>query len=238
MFATPITFAIALAAGGPLAASHEGTVGNNAIVWQSRVLVEGPARVLLRRPLPAALPVELSGAVAERDDAGALTALRVERSGRALVDITVHEPLLREQVVLHPPLVEAVERITLLGEGVRFRPDTALGLEQRIGMFAAADVDHRARNFLEANFASPRKSNTPPLWLGHATSSELRAGGLGGSLARHTSVTLIVATLGLAAFFVVLLLAGVRVLTTRAANERADRLIDAEWREVTQRSSP
>lgn len=237
MLGTSLLIAIGVAAGGPLFATHEGTVEDTAVRWHSTILVDGPAHLVLRRPLPASLAVEVQGAAIDRDAAGATTGFVVDRRGRISVDVTVREPLQPGDVVLHPPLVEAVERITLLGDGVRFRPDAALGLEQHIGRFAAADVDRHARAGLEGVFPSPRRPNTPPLWLAPSTSTELSARGLRGTLARHTSVTLIAGTLGLAAVLIALLLVGVRVLTKQAESERADRLIDAEWRDVVKRSS-
>lgn len=226
----------AIAAASVLGAQHDGAVVGDEIVWRSRMAIDGGGEVPLRVTLPAHVAVDVvaSDATVLRDAAGRAVGLRVP-AGYRIVELATRQ---RADVdALHPPLVATTERVAL-GAGARFTPAPDLGIEARIGRYAAHDVGARDDAHLERTLGRPaRRGDSLPILLGPDTSASLRARGLVGDLVvgdAHKAP--LAAGLALVAACVAAALAlVVRALGRRAALERADAVIEREWRDAVGR---
>jgi hypothetical protein len=205
----------------PYIADHEATLSGNDIVWRSRIHTD-TQRIELRRPIRADVTTTASILRNADGDVIGFEALA------GYVDVTVRQP--RRDGPMMAPLVPGIERI-VFAPGVRFTPDAALGIEQRVGRFATPDVRHDDVNQLRAIFPNRARTDSLPIYLGPDATPAVNARGLAGTIvdvnARKWSValTLLAACGGLIA----LLIACARLLSRRAAAERAERIIEQEW---------
>ena len=151
-----------------VAAGHHATWTGASIDWESELIVrngEAPLVIELATPLPAdvtlveATPGDLS---AVTNDAGEITALRVDRFAGDRVIVELSQPI-RDELAAPLAASNALQRVTF--DGMYFDPTNDAGLHRHLRYLAQPEVTKSERRQVDRVLGDRAKLSDHPMYL-------------------------------------------------------------------------